>query len=105
MRTTLTLAALGAVLLLAGCGSSPVEKPPLLAEKIGQNCTVQFRRGDGLGAGGNIPVPPTTGAINGAEVSVSGKLRSASASWITVESGNTEYYIPNDAILLVQFNK
>ena len=104
MRTTLTLAALWAA-LLGGCNSSAVEKPPLLVEKIGQNCTVQFRRGDVLGAGGGLPVPPTTGAINGAEVSVSGKLRSVSGNWIAVESGGTEYCIPHEAILLVQFHK
>ncbi len=96
----------GAVLALCGCSNSQtaVEKSPL-AEKIGQNCTVQFRRGDGLGAGGGTPVPPTTNAFNGAEVCVSGRLQAVAGSWIIVGTENSEYYIPRESILLVQFNK
>lgn len=92
--------------LLSGCSNPPPvpEKPPL-ADKVGQNCIVQFKRGDGLGAGGNLPVSPTTGTINGAEVSVSGKLRAVSGGWIAVESDNREYCIPRESILLVQFSK
>jgi hypothetical protein len=50
-------------------------------------------------------VSPTTGATNGAEVSVNGKLRAVSGGWIMIESGGTEYYIPLESILLVQFTK
>jgi hypothetical protein len=105
LRRNATLAALLAVLVV-GCDSAqPVSDKPLLAEKVGQNCIVQFRRGDGLGAAGSLPVSATTGSINGAEVSVSGKLRAVSGGWIAVESGSTEYDIPRESILLVQFGR
>jgi hypothetical protein len=111
MRAVAIFAVLVAV-LLGGCNnapplspSPPAPKQSVLAERVGENCTVQFRRGDGLGAGGDSPVSPNTGSINGTEVSVSGQLRAVSAGWIAVESGNTEYCIPRESILLVQFNK
>jgi hypothetical protein len=96
----------GVVFALYGCSNSQpaVEQTPLTG-KIGQNCTVQFRRGDGLGAGGSAPVPPTTNAANGAEVCVSGKLQAVVGRWIVVELDNSEYYIPRESVLLVQFNK
>jgi hypothetical protein len=94
------------VVCAGGCGSGPVaeERPPFM-DKIGKSCTVQFKRGDGLGSGANLPVPPTTGNINGASVNVSGKLRAVSGGWIAVETGQTEYCIPRESILLVQFDK
>lgn len=105
MRAVTVLAALF-VVLLSGCNNGqPVNEKPPLVEKVGQNCTVQFRRGDALGAGGGLPVSPTAGTTNGAEVSVNGKLRAVSGSWITIESGGTEYCIPFESILLVQFTK
>lgn len=94
------------VVLLSGCNNAQPggEKPPFV-EKVGQNCTVQFRRGDALGAGAGLPVGPTVGTTNGAEVSVSGKLRAVSGGWITIESDGTAYCIPVESILLVQFDK
>jgi len=82
MRAVLNFADLS-VSLPSGCSN-----PQPLAEKVGQNCTVQFRRGDALGAGGDLTVSPTTNGINVATVSVSGRLRAASVDWIAVESGN-----------------
>ena len=102
MRAVAVLVACLAVSLI-GC-NGPADRSPL-ADRVGQNCTVQFRRGDGLGAGGGLPVPPTTGGINGAEVSVGGKLRAVSGGWIVVESATAEYCIPRESILLVQFSK
>jgi hypothetical protein len=58
-----------------------------------------------LGAGGSVPVPPTTNAMNGAEVCVSGKLQAVAGGWIVVGTDNWEYCIPRESILLVQFNK
>ena len=93
-------------LFLSGCGapSSVIEKPPF-SQNIGKNCTVQFRRGDGLGAGQNLPVSPTTDNINGSDVSVSGKLRAVADGWVTLEVQNAEYCIPRESILLIQFNR
>jgi hypothetical protein len=101
-----TVFVFGVAFALCGCSNSPnaVEQNPL-AGKIGQNCTVQFRRGDGLGAGGSAPVPPTTNAMNGAEVCVSGKLQTAGGGWIVIGADKTEYCIPRESILLIQFNK
>jgi hypothetical protein len=70
MTKSLSVLVISAVMLMAmimaGCGGAPPKTadghPPL-----GEYCTVQFRR-DALGAGSNLPVPPTTGSINNAEV-------------------------------------
>ncbi|HMO35418.1 MAG TPA: hypothetical protein PKA06_05190 [Gemmatales bacterium] len=105
MRVSLVLLA-GLVLLLGGCGNSPqYDEALLFAGKIGQQCTVQFRRGDALGAGGGLPVPPTTSAINSAEVYVSGKLKAIAGSWIKIEVEGKEFLIPREVILLLQFSK
>jgi len=105
MRSALAVMPLLAV-LVGGC-SNPTQAPEQtpLADKVGRRCTVQFKRGDGLGAGGDIPVSPATGVINGAEVCVVGQLRGVSGDWIEVESADREYVIPRESILLVQFDK
>lgn len=101
-----TIFVCGMILALCGCSNSPnTGERNLLAGKIGQNCTVQFRRGDGLGGGGNVPIPPTTNAMNGAEVSVGGKLQAVEGNWIVVGVDKQEYYIPRESILLIQFSK
>jgi hypothetical protein len=81
-----------------------MEQSPLVG-KIGNTCTVQFRRGDALGAGGGTPVPPTTNAMNGAEVSMGGKLVTVGGGWVVLSVGETEYHIPRESILLIEFHK
>ncbi|MCX5671160.1 MAG: hypothetical protein NTU94_07575 [Planctomycetota bacterium] len=80
-----------------------------MASKIGSPCAVQFRRGDALGAASSLPVPPTTSAMNGAEVCVVGTLTRVTHDWILVTSTDNamvrEYHIPTQAILLVEFQK
>ena len=81
---------------------------PYLREHIGEICTVQFRR-DALGSGATLPVSPTTGSINGAEVAVGGKLVAVEGDGIVIEGlpphqANT-YWIPFHAILLVEVPK
>ena len=95
-----------AAISLFGCGHNPgaAEKNPLTA-KIGKDCVVQFRRGDGLGAAGDIPVPPTTGNINGADVQIEGKLESVNGGWVVLGQGDMERWIPRESILLIQFSK
>jgi hypothetical protein len=106
MRAVTVFAAL-VVVLFSGCsnGQPEPEKSPL-SQKVGQNCSVQFRRGDALGAGGGLPVSPNADITNGTEVSITGKLRAVTGGWIMIESGGgTEYCIPVESILLVRFSK
>jgi hypothetical protein len=73
---------------------------------VGKQCTVQFRRGDALGGGANLPVSPMTSSINGAETAISGKLVSVSETWLVVESANESLmWIPKASILLVHVAK
>jgi hypothetical protein len=99
-----TILLLGATLALCGCSNAPTAEPTPLTGKIGQNCTVQFRRGDALGGAASTPASPTTNAINGAEVCISGKLQKVEGRWIVVAVDNFEYCIPRESILLIQFN-
>jgi hypothetical protein len=79
-----------------GSGNS---QPP-----IGKECTVQFRRGDALGGAGNLPVAPLTSSINGAETSVSGKVRMVTEEWVVIERGdNAQLWIPKSSVLLLMF--
>lgn len=44
-----------------------------------------------------------TASINGADISVSGKLRNVTEEWIVIESGDQSLmWIPKAAILMVQ---
>ena len=92
----------GVIVAASGCGGFSAGEDPLAA-RIGRACSVQFRRGDGLGAGDGNPVPPTTSNINGADVSVNGKLMAVGGGWVTVVAGKVEYCIPRESILLIEF--
>src|SRR5687767_12737962 len=71
---------------------------------IGKECVVQFRRGDALGGAGNLPVAPLTGSINGAETSVSGKVRQVTEEWVVIEKANkAQLWIPKSSVLLIVF--
>ena len=94
----------GVALAFSGCGRGSAEDQPLSA-KVGKMCTVQFRRGDGLGAAGTLPVGPTTGSINGAEVSLHGKLVAVEEGWVTIASGAVIYCVNQESILLIEFRK
>ena len=73
--------------------------------RVGEQCTVQFRR-DALGAAHPNPVPPLTNSINGAETSVSGTLVSADDSWVVLDRGDSgELWIPTSNVLLLQLLK
>ena len=95
-----------AAISLSGCGRNPnaAEKNPITA-KIGKNCVVQFRRGDGLGVAAGNPVSPTTDIINGAEVRVEGKLESVGNGWVVLGQSEKELWIPQESILLIAFGK
>jgi hypothetical protein len=93
--------------ILAGCKSdTPTDMTSSeLAKWIGKNVTIQFRR-DALGAAADLPISPTTGSINGAEVTVNGNLLNVDATGITIgiyQRPNSRW-IPKDVILFVELN-
>ncbi len=69
--------ALVAMLLLVVLVCSGCEKPGSAAASgkipAGSSCTIQFKR-DMLGISRELPISLMTGSMNGAEVSLSGKL-------------------------------
>jgi hypothetical protein len=73
----------------------------MLSDRIGENCTVHFRR-DALGTGAAGPIPPLTGNFNGADVNVTGKLLRVNPGWICVAIGQGEYTIPKEVILMIE---
>ena len=89
---------------LSGCVRSTGSEPDRFTRKTGKNCTVQFRRGDVLGGGGGLPVPPLTGSINGADVSVTGKLQSIDLDWVVIQQEKREFAISRESILLIEFH-
>jgi hypothetical protein len=98
------------VSLSAGCESPDPEQQAIsaLRAKIGYRCTVQFRR-DALGAAAAVPVPPTTDNINGADVTLSGKLKDVKGDWLVLEyqrgvSKPTEYWIARNSILSLEWS-
>ena len=68
---------------------------------MGKPCTIQFRR-DALGAGASLPISPMTGGINGADTSIAGTLKRATAEWVVVEKSGDDISIPKSVILLIQ---
>ena len=80
---------------LAGCDARPT--PP-----VGKQCTIQFRR-DALGTGASIPVPPMTDNMNGADISISGTLKSTAGDWVVLEVGIREVWVPKTVILLIKY--
>lgn len=106
------LAIVAGVSLFATFGISPGADP--LAARLGRECRVQLRR-DLLGAACPLPVSCTTDSFNGAQVSVIGEFNGITDQWIVMRtlrretteatSGvrKDEFWIPRDAVLLIQF--
>jgi hypothetical protein len=73
---------------------------------IGESCRVQIDRRI-LGASRELPVSPTTSAVNGADTSVYGKLVKVDRLGLTLQLGTEEearyIWIPQSSILLVDF--
>ena len=101
---------------LSGCNSSngaPTTSASEVSPRVpgappaGAHCTVQFRR-DMLGSHSDLPISPLTDGINGANVSVSGRLLRTDDQWIVLarkhhETGaEYELWIPRDNVLLLQ---
>jgi hypothetical protein len=94
--------ALLGVAALAGCSNSvPPFPDPMLAGRIGDNCTVYFRR-DALGMAAGSPSSPLTGNHNGADTQVSGQLVRLNAEWLVVADGKREFTIPKAVVLLIE---
>lgn len=93
--------ALALIPFLSACSEKrpAAENPP-----TGREATIQFRRGDGLGGGGDLPVNPTAHAINGGKVSLSGKIIKIEGDWVVVEVAREEIWIPKASILLIQYD-
>ena len=82
-----------------GCNTA---RDPLASSKIGQRCSVQFRR-DALGAAAASPIPPETDAMNGAEVVIVGTLKRVQDDAVLIDTDRFEYIIPMHAILSLRF--
>ena len=76
----------------------------LLEHNIGKYCTVQLRR-DMLGQSADLPTPPQTDTINGADVKVSGQFVSMVDEWIIIENKGKEIWIYKPNILLIEFEE
>ena len=88
-----------ALLFLSGCdGSQP---DPQLSGRIGETCTIYFRR-DALGMAAGAPSPPRTGNQNGADVIMSGKLLRVNPGWVSIGIDQTEFTIPREVILMIE---
>jgi hypothetical protein len=96
---------LAAVMIVSGCGSRQDGdlSTSELRQWTGKNVRVQFRR-DALGAAASLPVPPTTGEINGAATCVVGKLMKAERAGIVIGPEERPKWIPREVILFVEAN-
>ncbi len=56
-----------------------------------------------LGAGAGGPSSPTAGNINGADVAISGTLKSTNGEWVVLDVNGRETWVPKAVILLIQF--
>jgi len=99
------VAVVAALIVTTGCEQRVHAAAPggsRLAQMHSKMCTVQFRR-DALGAAGTLPVSPMTGGINGAQVAVTGKLRSFDDAWLALDTEkHGVLFIPKEVVLLVQ---
>ena len=95
-----------ALLVMAGCnieaGNNIAVARPLLKDKIGKECTIQFRR-DALGAATEIPVPVNSDQHNGAQLSISGRLKIYNQDGAMLEHDSMQSWIPAESILLIRF--
>lgn len=71
---------------------------------VGLYAKVQFRR-DLLGAHAELPIAPTTSSINGAETSISGRIKGVNDEGVLLDSGQRIYWVPKESILLLDIKK
>ena len=87
------------IAFLCSCSS---EHKSFLQTKIGKDCKVQFNR-NALGRASTNPVPPNTDIINGADVSMNGKLKQVDKDAVIITSNGADYWIPKSSILSIRF--
>ncbi|MEM8865855.1 MAG: hypothetical protein AAGF31_09965 [Planctomycetota bacterium] len=88
---------------ITGCGDYEADdlSRSQLRRWTGDFVKIQFRR-DALGAGRDLPIDPTTDSINGAEVTLAGRLSRVEGSAILlIDSSEKTVWIPRDVILTV----
>ncbi|RME96107.1 MAG: hypothetical protein D6766_01545 [Verrucomicrobia bacterium] len=100
LPAALWLAVSLAVLAPSGC-MPPPSVPRYAIPPIGARCTIQFRR-DALGAAAKLPVPPRADSINGAETSITGRLKQFTTDWIVLDVGGKEVWIAKSVVLLIE---
>jgi len=101
LHTTLACVAMfAATLLVTGCDDSTAADHP--SPPVGKSCSIQFRR-DALGSGASGPSSPLAGDINGANVAISGTLKSSNGEWVVLDVQGRETWVPKAVILLIQF--
>jgi len=87
-------------ILSAGC-DVPRAPDSVLTKLHGQNVTV-FIRHDVLGQASDIPSSISVGVLNGAEVSLTGKLILSSPQWIVIEVLDSRWTIPRENVLAIR---
>ena len=99
----LTISSVMGVLALSACQRP--DQPAQLAQRLNAKCDVSFRRGDALGAAAPYPVPAHSDAINGAELTMAGKLVAVDSQGIVLrdERAKRDHWIPLAAILRISF--
>ena len=90
MKKTIFLCCIIVVITVCVVGCKDRSQKDVLSEKVNSNCTVYFSRAALGGTSSNI-VPVTTDNINGAKISLSGKLIKVTPEWIVLE-----YYLDNN---------
>lgn len=98
MKHTILITALLLASLVSGCGMAP-EQPPK-----GEMATVQFRP-EALGGSDGPRVSVGTDVMNGARVSMTGKLVPLNEEWVALEQDNQTCWIPRDMVLLIRIQK
>lgn len=111
MLKPIALAALAAVALSAcsidasSSESATASKRKLLSDHYGDACTVQLVRSR-LGYSGEIAVPATSNGINGADLSIQGRLLAFDTDGALLEgtgAAGGKAWIPAENILLISF--
>jgi len=83
--------------------AATIRRPPATqVHPPGKSCSIQFRR-DALGSGASGPSSPLAGNIDGAEVAISGTLKSSNDEWVILDVQGRETWVPKAVILLIQF--